>query len=82
VRRGHFEALEPICPRCHAERLGDRPLRLAAVFEAAGDDVRAGILHCPDAGCRTITSLADTDPWCWCCSKPYVPWDACPWLSD
>jgi SAM-dependent methyltransferase len=62
VRRRHLEALEPVCPRCLADRRVARRLGLASVFEETDGDVRAGILHCPDAECRREYPVIDGIP--------------------
>jgi hypothetical protein len=56
---------------CHAVGLREFEIQVCAEHDC--------LKYCPDADCRTVTSVTDIDPWCWCCGKPYVPWDACPW---
>jgi SAM-dependent methyltransferase/uncharacterized protein YbaR (Trm112 family) len=62
VRRRHFETLEPCCPRCRAQGAGDHRLRLAAVLDEAGGDVRSGILHCPNPACLREYPILDGVP--------------------
>jgi hypothetical protein len=50
-------------------------------FEIQACPERDCLKYCPAGDCRTVTSVNDTDPWCWCCGKTYVPPDACPWLE-
>jgi hypothetical protein len=50
-------------------------------FEITVCDERDCLRYCPDDRCRTVTTVTDPDPWCWCCGTPYVHWDACPWLE-
>jgi len=47
--------------------------------QVCGD--RDCLKYCPGGDCATTTPVTDTNPWCWCCGKRYVPWDACPWLG-
>jgi hypothetical protein len=58
---------------CHAVGLRE--------FEIQVCGERDCLKYCPDGSCTTTTPVTDTDPWCWCCGRPYVPWDACPWLN-
>jgi hypothetical protein len=59
---------------CHAISLRE--------FEVQVCGERDCLKYCPDGSCATTTTpVTDTDPWCWCCGKPWVPWDACPWLD-
>jgi hypothetical protein len=58
---------------CHA--IGLREFEI----QVCGD--RDCLKYCPDATCATTTPATDADPWCWCCGKRYLPWDACPWLT-
>ncbi len=62
MRRRHFETLQPICPRCRAQGVGDHRLRLAAVFEERDGDVLSGILHCPHTGCQREYPILDGIP--------------------
>ena len=62
MRRGHFTALRPVCPRC---RLADRTsiLRLDRVLEEdAAGNVNAGILHCDASDCRLEFPIIDGIP--------------------
>lgn len=61
MRRGHFTALRPVCPRC---RLADRisPLRLDRVLDEDNDNVVAGILHCDTPDCRLEFPIIDGIP--------------------
>lgn len=62
MRRGHFAALQPVCPRCRAERDKDVTLTLATATEEEGDVVAQGILHCPDTACRLEYPIVDGIP--------------------
>ncbi len=62
MRRRHFHAFAPICPVCASAGRGEQPLRLAAVHDAVDDDVRAGILHCSEPGCRHEYPIIDGIP--------------------
>lgn len=62
MRRGHFAALQPICPRC---RLAGRTaaLRIDAAFqEEPGGDILTGILHCDAPDCRLEFPVIDGIP--------------------
>ncbi len=52
MRRGHFETFRPVCPRCAAAGDRGQTLLLAQVLAADGEDIAAGILHCPAPPCR------------------------------
>ncbi|HSU06820.1 MAG TPA: methyltransferase domain-containing protein [Acetobacteraceae bacterium] len=52
MRRTHFEAFKPLCPACLGDQRGPRALLLARIADVQGDDIIAGILHCPDPNCR------------------------------
>ncbi|WP_408611965.1 Trm112 family protein, partial [Falsiroseomonas oryzae] len=62
MRRGHFAAFRPVCPVCLRRGAGAQPLVLAAVAEETGEDVRAGVLLCPDAACRHEYPILDGIP--------------------
>jgi SAM-dependent methyltransferase/uncharacterized protein YbaR (Trm112 family) len=62
VRRRHFETLAPVCPRCRADGVGDRPLRLATVVDEADGDVLTGLIHCSDARCQREFPIVDGIP--------------------
>ena len=44
MRRSHFEALRPVCPRCRLERQLEVPLVLATVAEEERDVIVEGVL--------------------------------------
>jgi SAM-dependent methyltransferase/uncharacterized protein YbaR (Trm112 family) len=54
VRRSHFEAFRPICPRCRAAERGEHALDLQVVSSDpdGGDDVIDGALICPVEVCQ------------------------------
>jgi len=62
LRRGHFAAFVPHCPRCAGAAAGRHPLLLASVFAEQDDDVRAGMLHCSNAACRHEYPIIDGIP--------------------
>ncbi len=62
MRRGHFEALRPVCPRCRAGRQLDAPLILASVEREEGDIVVEGVLHCSDPSCHLEYPIIDGLP--------------------
>jgi uncharacterized protein YbaR (Trm112 family) len=62
LRRGHFRAFAPHCPRCAAAGAGRHALVLAAVLAERGEDVLAGLLHCPNPACRHEYPIIDGIP--------------------
>ncbi len=62
MRRGHFEAFRPACPRCAGAGAGLHPLLLAGITDADGDDIVAGVLHCPAPPCRQEYPILDRVP--------------------
>jgi SAM-dependent methyltransferase/uncharacterized protein YbaR (Trm112 family) len=58
MRRSHFQAFGPVCPRCGLQAR----LVLAQVFQEADGDIVAGILHCPVAACRYEYPIVDGVP--------------------
>ena len=62
MRRRHFEAFAPHCPRCARDGAGRHQLTLDAVLEERDDDVLSGILHCPNPACRHEYPIIDGIP--------------------
>jgi SAM-dependent methyltransferase/uncharacterized protein YbaR (Trm112 family) len=62
LRRRHFEAFQPICPRCALEGQGTSPLELAASFVGDDEVVEQGLLHCPGEACRLEFPIIDGIP--------------------
>ena len=62
MRRAHFEALHPICPRCRIERGQDHPLILAETLREQDDRILEGVLHCTDAACQLEYPIIDGIP--------------------
>ena len=62
MRRRHFGALQPICPRCALDGRVATPLELAAVFAGSEDIVREGLLHCGFENCRQEYPIIDGVP--------------------
>ncbi len=60
MRRRHFAAFAPHCPRCAAEGAGRHALVLADIRAEHGEDVLAGILHCPS--CQQEYPIIDGIP--------------------
>jgi SAM-dependent methyltransferase len=63
VRRAHFDAFAPVCPRC--VRAGERaPLEIAALRRASADgrDIFDAVLHCPRRQCRHEYPVIDGLP--------------------
>ena len=47
MRRRHFAAFAPHCPRCAGDNAGRHALILADIRAERDEDVTAGLLHCP-----------------------------------
>ena len=63
MRRRHFSAFAPICPRCARDGVGAHPLHLAAVLlESPGGDIRQGVLHCSNPSCQLEFPILDGIP--------------------
>ena len=62
MRRGHFEALQPICPRCRLEHGREAPVELARVEQEQGETVLEGALHCSDQSCQLEYPIIDGIP--------------------
>lgn len=62
MRRGHFAAFAPLCPRCLRAGDGSHPLVLAHVAAEQDGDVLTGMLHCPNAGCQMEYPIIDGIP--------------------
>jgi SAM-dependent methyltransferase/uncharacterized protein YbaR (Trm112 family) len=62
MRRPHFEALKPVCPRCLRDLGVQAPLELGTVLDARGDVVFEGILLCPTPTCRSEYPIVDGIP--------------------
>jgi SAM-dependent methyltransferase/uncharacterized protein YbaR (Trm112 family) len=62
VRRRHFEALRPVCPRCLRDAGLEAPLEVGRVLEARGDVVFEGVLLCPSPTCRSEYPIIDGIP--------------------
>jgi len=57
VRRGHFEALRPICPVCRSGAL-----TIATAIRQDDDDLLEGILSCANVSCRREYPIVDGIP--------------------
>lgn len=62
MRRLHFEALKPVCPRCLRDAGVQAPLELGSVLDARDDLVFEGILLCPSPACRGEYPIVDGIP--------------------
>jgi SAM-dependent methyltransferase len=62
VRQDHLDRLRPVCPACRAAGRGDTPLEVGTVAVADGDDVREGVLVCPERLCRREHPIVDGIP--------------------
>ena len=62
MRRRHFAAFQPHCPRCAADGAGRHPLVLADIRAERDGDILAGILHCPRPDCRHEYPIIDGIP--------------------
>jgi SAM-dependent methyltransferase/uncharacterized protein YbaR (Trm112 family) len=58
VRRGHFEALRPVCPVCRV----DAPLAISLAVREANDDLLEGILGCTNHECLREYPVVDGVP--------------------
>jgi SAM-dependent methyltransferase/uncharacterized protein YbaR (Trm112 family) len=62
VRADHLERLQPVCPACRAAGRPDAPLALGTVARADGEDIREGVLLCPEPACRREHPIVDGIP--------------------
>jgi SAM-dependent methyltransferase/uncharacterized protein YbaR (Trm112 family) len=62
LRRRHFEALQPVCPRCRLQRQQNVVLLLQTVLQEEDGCVIEGVLHCPDPACLLEYPIVDGIP--------------------
>ena len=62
MRRRHFAAFAPLCPRCVRAGAGSHALVLAQVAAEQDGDVLAGVLHCSRAACQMEYPIIDGIP--------------------
>jgi SAM-dependent methyltransferase/uncharacterized protein YbaR (Trm112 family) len=62
LRRSHFEALQPVCPRCRLEGQLNVPLQLATVTKEDHDIIVEGVLHCSAQTCQQEYPIIDAIP--------------------
>ena len=62
MRRAHFEAIRPVCPRCRLEHRLEVPLELATVAEEEHDVIVEGVLHCGAEMCLQEYPIIDAIP--------------------
>ncbi len=62
MRRQHFEALGPVCPRCLRDTGQRAPLEIEVITSENGGDVGEGILCCSAENCRLEYPVIDGIP--------------------
>lgn len=62
MRVAHFEALQPICPKCKAEFDGVVPLKLGRIERRDGDTIIEGALVCESRDCGAEYPILDGVP--------------------
>jgi SAM-dependent methyltransferase/uncharacterized protein YbaR (Trm112 family) len=62
VRRGHFDALRPVCPVCRAENDDGHALRLAHIEKESDGHIVEGALHCSNPNCQREFPIIDGVP--------------------
>lgn len=62
MRRRHFAAFAPLCPRCLRASAGSHALVLAHVAAEQDDDVQTGVLHCSNVACQMEYPIIDGIP--------------------
>lgn len=62
MRRGHLEALAPVCPVCRLAGRPDSPLTLSRVAAEGGGHVVEGLLQCPSRECLREYPIIDGIP--------------------
>ena len=62
MRRSHFEAFQPICVLCRADRAEFHPLKIASVWVEDGEHIVQGVLHCSNAACQREYPIIDGVP--------------------
>lgn len=72
MRLGHFEALQPICPRCRADHGRAAALELHDVREEQHDDIRFGRLICSASECLLEYPIVDGIPLLFADIRRYV----------
>jgi SAM-dependent methyltransferase/uncharacterized protein YbaR (Trm112 family) len=62
MRLDHLSRLRPVCPACRAAGRDGAPLALGTVVRAEGDDIREGVLLCPEPRCQREHPIIDGIP--------------------
>ena len=62
MRRQHFEALSPVCPRCLRDNAHRAGLKVELVANEKGDDIIEGVVRCSEADCRLEYPIIDGIP--------------------
>jgi SAM-dependent methyltransferase/uncharacterized protein YbaR (Trm112 family) len=62
MRRGHLEALRPVCPVCRAGGSGENPLALVSILKEEEGHVIEGLLRCPSSSCQREYPILDGIP--------------------
>jgi len=62
MRRAHFEALKPVCPRCRSQENVLAPLNLSDVTRENSDFIFEGLLTCPNQQCGNEYPIIDGIP--------------------
>lgn len=62
MRRGHFEALRPVCPECLAERDQESPVAIGNVVAEDGEHVLEALLRCTSPHCGRLYPVFDGVP--------------------
>jgi SAM-dependent methyltransferase/uncharacterized protein YbaR (Trm112 family) len=81
VRRGHLEALKPVCPVCRARGAGEVRLGLATVFREEGGHVVEGALRCASPACQREYPILDGIPLIVADLRSYVAGNVLPLLG-
>jgi SAM-dependent methyltransferase/uncharacterized protein YbaR (Trm112 family) len=62
VLRPHYDRLQPVCPTCRASGRNAPRLQLATIVESEDDDIREGVLVCPEPACQREHPIVDGIP--------------------
>jgi SAM-dependent methyltransferase/uncharacterized protein YbaR (Trm112 family) len=71
MKRGHLEALRPVCPVCRAGG-GENPLGLVSVLKEEDSHIVQGLLRCPNPGCLREYPILDGVPFLLANLRGYV----------
>ena len=62
MKLAHFEALQPVCPSCRAQRQQLSPLALGRIERHSSDQILEGTLHCQAPECQLEYPIVDGIP--------------------